>query len=302
MPDSLEDLINEIKKKKMAANAQQEEPQAAAKKKPKSTLESRLEKKIPQSAARAQATAELEKIKQELKQKISPNNAATVKEEPKTIINSPKQQEESERQTGYSMEKQETAETAPEDTEELSEEQKKIQKAGKTPIDSYGNVKIFKVEGSKLLHYVVPVERPTATEKTIINTIKEAATRLITISPYKIRDLEQKRNIYYQKVMEILESSPQLNIQKRRYSFYAEAVVREMVGYGIIDSLVADDDLEEIMVIGPRTPVYIFHRKYEMMTTNIEFYSNQEIVDLINRIARQVGRRVDISSTLLDAR
>jgi flagellar protein FlaI len=75
-----------------------------------------------------------------------------------------------------------------------------------------------------------------------------------------------------------------------------------MVGYGIIDPLVRDDKLEEIMVIGPKQPVYLFHRDYEMMASNIEFYSNQEIEDLVNKIAREIGRRVDISAPLLDAR
>ncbi|MDD5464425.1 MAG: ATPase, T2SS/T4P/T4SS family, partial [Candidatus Moranbacteria bacterium] len=257
-------------------------------------------KKIPEPAKKAQPAPELEKIKQELKQKIQENPPQ--KKELEIKIESTQETEETAESKGYHTSTEEQKQSTEEDVEELSEEQKQIQIAEKTQIDSYGDVKIFKIAGHKLLHYVVPVERPTSTEKTIINTIKEAATRLITISPYKVRDPEQKRSIYYQKVIEILESSPQLNIQKRRFSFYADAVVREMVGYGIIDQLVKDDDLEEIMVIGPRMPVYIFHRKYEMMTTNIEFFSDQEIVDLINRIARQVGRRVDIASPLLDAR
>jgi flagellar protein FlaI len=66
--------------------------------------------------------------------------------------------------------------------------------------------------------------------------------------------------------------------------------------------LIKDDLLEEIMVVGPKKPVYVFHRDYEMMSTNIEFYSEQEIEDLINRIAREIGRRVDVSAPLLDAR
>ncbi|MBI5553908.1 MAG: Flp pilus assembly complex ATPase component TadA, partial [Candidatus Diapherotrites archaeon] len=104
------------------------------------------------------------------------------------------------------------------------------------------------------------------------------------------------------KIMEILKTSPELRIPANKYEFYAQTVVREMVGYGLIDELIQDDQLEEIMIIGPQQPVYVFHRKYEMMFTNIEFYSDKEIEDLINRIARQIGRRVDISSPLLDAR
>ncbi len=169
-------------------------------------------------------------------------------------------------------------------------------------IEKYADVKIYSVPGKPLPFYVVPVARPTKQEKAVINTIKEAATRLIAITPYKVRDIEQRRNIYRQRILEILRNSPELHIPERRFEFYAESVIREMVGYGIIDPLVIDDNLEEIMVIGAKKPVYLFHRKYEMMSSNIEFYSNKEIIDLINRIARHVGRRVDISSPLLDAR
>lgn len=178
---------------------------------------------------------------------------------------------------------------------ELKQERKEL-------IDSYGDVKIYRVPEKSVLYYIVPVSKPTIGERTIITTIKEAATRLISIAPYRIRDAEQRRTVYKQKILEILNSSRELNIPERRFDFYAESVVREMVGYGMIDPLVRDDRLEEIMVIGAKKPVYAFHREHEMMVTNIEFISDNEITDLINRIAREVGRRVDISAPLLDAR
>ncbi|MBI4043213.1 MAG: CpaF family protein [Candidatus Diapherotrites archaeon] len=172
----------------------------------------------------------------------------------------------------------------------------------KVKLEEYGEVEIYKVRGESLNYYHVPVVRPTASEKNIINTLKEAATRLITIAPYKIRDPIQRRNVYYQRIMEILRASPELRISQNKFTFYANAVVSEMVGYGIIDPLIQDDKLEEIMIIQPKHPVYVFHREYGMMLTNIEFYSDNEIQDVVNRIAREVGRRVDISSPLLDAR
>lgn len=188
------------------------------------------------------------------------------------------------------------------DVPEKSLTEKKMDEKPKTEIAAYGDTKIYRIEGEPLLYYYTPVPRPTMGEKNIINTIKEAATRLITIAPYKVRDAQERRNVYYQRIMDILKSAPELNIPAHRFDFYANAVVREMVGYGLIDSLVRDDQLEEIMVIGPKTPVYVFHRKYEMMVTNIEFFSDMEVQDLVNRIGREVGRRIDISSPLLDAR
>jgi len=175
-------------------------------------------------------------------------------------------------------------------------------KGKKELVTSYKEVKIYKVEGESLLYYAVPVIKAKGPEKIIVNTIKEAATRLITISPEQFRDSNKRREFYFRKVKEIIEKSPELGVPNSKIDFYADMVVREMIGYGILDVLTQDDKLEEIMVIGPNKPVYVFHRKYDMMKTNIMFGNDEEIRKIIDKIARQVNRRVDTQSPLLDAR
>lgn len=166
----------------------------------------------------------------------------------------------------------------------------------------YEGAEIYRIEREPLLYYKANISKSSPSQKMIINTLKEATTRLITTDPYKIRDPIQRQNIYYQKILEILENAPEINVPKHMFAFYAKAVVTEMVGFGLIDPLIHDHKLEEIMIIGPNKPTYVYHRDYGMMYTNIVFYSETEIEELIDKIARILGRRVDISSTLLDAR
>ena len=78
--------------------------------------------------------------------------------------------------------------------------------------------------------------------------------------------------------------------------------LRDIIGYGEIDPLIQDDELEEIMIIGTGKPIFVYHRKYGMMKTNIEFNDEQEIKDLIDSIARQINRRIDQESPILDGR
>lgn len=169
-------------------------------------------------------------------------------------------------------------------------------------ITKYGETEVYSVPDEPLFYYKTNILKPSPSQKLIINTLKEATTRLVSTDPYKIRDPKQRQNIYYQKILEILENAPEINVPKHLFDFYAKAVVTEMVGYGVIDTLINDNKLEEIMIIGPKKPVYVYHRDYGMMYTNIIFYSDDEIQDIIDKIARMLGRRVDISNPLLDAR
>jgi len=169
-------------------------------------------------------------------------------------------------------------------------------------ITSYEDVKIYKVEDEPLPVYEIPVIKPRGPEKRIINTLKEAATQLITVSPEKFRSEEKRRKFYLKRIKEIIESNPELGVPETKKDFYSEMVVREMIGYGIIDPLVKDKNLEEIMVISPNKPVYVHHREYDTMKTNVKFGVDEEIRDVIDRIGRQVGRRIDRSNPLLDAR
>ena len=79
-------------------------------------------------------------------------------------------------------------------------------------------------------------------------------------------------------------------------------MLRDIIGYGKIDSLLQDDELEEIMIIGINKPVFVYHRKYGMMKTNITYDDEQELTDLIDSMARQINRRIDKESPILDGR
>ncbi len=150
--------------------------------------------------------------------------------------------------------------------------------------------------------YSVPVPRPTGPERQILDTIKEAATRLITVTPEEIADADERREFFKKRVLEIIEASPELGVAPTKIDFYADTIVREMIGYGSLDLLLVDDQLEEIMVLGPHRPVYIFHRQHEMIPTNVVFGRDDDIRAIIDRIARDVGRRIDVKDPLLDAR
>jgi flagellar protein FlaI len=206
-----------------------------------------------------------------------------------------KEKADSEKKAGPAKaEAQKTGVKAPEAALERSEEYEFITDSGVS--------KLYKNKKNSRLLYATPIPQLSGKDRDNLEIIREAATRLIT---KKVEDFDSKadmRRYYYARIKEIIESAPELGIPTSRIPLFTEAVVREMTGYGLLDMMVEDDNLEEVMVIGTKKPVYVFHRKLGMMQTNVYFMTDDEVKTIIDRIAREVGRRVDIQSPLLDAR
>lgn len=266
-------------------------------KKPKQETQKISNEKPPEAQKTSEEKTSLtpEQTQKEVQEKPKPKEPEKPQETPKT------QDKQSELlQKLKSFETKVEFEKKPKQTSLFDEQEETLEQG--VLITSYKNVKIYRLKTQSLLHYSVPVPKPNPSQKLIINTLKEATTRLISTDPYKIKDSFQRKNIYYQKVLDILENAQEINIPKHLFPFYADAVVKEMTGYGIIEPLLEDDKLEEIMVVGPKKPVYVYHVDYGMMTTNIIFFSDEGIADIIDKIARSLGRNVDIANPLLDAR
>ena len=92
------------------------------------------------------------------------------------------------------------------------------------------------------------------------------------------------------------------NLDEINRKILANNMFQELIGYGEIDSLIKDDDLEEIMVIGVGKPVFVYHREYGMMETDLIFENEDKILRIIDSIAREANRRIDQQSPILDAR
>jgi pilus assembly protein CpaF len=79
-----------------------------------------------------------------------------------------------------------------------------------------------------------------------------------------------------------------------------DLILRDTVGLGPLEELLADPEVEELMVNGHET-VYI-ERRGRIELSAVRFASEQELRDAIERILAPVGRRVDELSPMADAR
>jgi len=80
----------------------------------------------------------------------------------------------------------------------------------------------------------------------------------------------------------------------------AELILRDAVGLGPLEALLADPEVEDVLVNGP-SEVYV-ERRGRMERTGVAFANEQELRDAIERILAPLGRRVDELSPMADAR
>jgi pilus assembly protein CpaF len=92
----------------------------------------------------------------------------------------------------------------------------------------------------------------------------------------------------------------QLALSSRERRDLFEQVVADVLGLGPIEPLLRDDTVTEVMVNGANQ-VWI-ERNGRLEETDIRFRDSQEVMRIIDRIVGPLGRRVDESSPMVDAR
>ncbi|MDB5425576.1 MAG: cpaF, partial [Phenylobacterium sp.] len=78
------------------------------------------------------------------------------------------------------------------------------------------------------------------------------------------------------------------------------SIYDEMVGLGPIEPLLKDESINDILINGP-FQVYV-ERRGELELTQVRFRDNDHLLRIVNRIVATVGRRIDESQPMVDAR
>jgi pilus assembly protein CpaF len=111
------------------------------------------------------------------------------------------------------------------------------------------------------------------------------------------------REELHRQILELIAevvAEQRLSLNSREQEALGSSVVDNMVGLGPIEPLLRDDSVTDIMVNGP-FQVYI-ERRGKLELTDIRFRDNQHVMNVAQRIVTRVGRRVDETCPICDAR
>ncbi len=148
--------------------------------------------------------------------------------------------------------------------------------------------------------YIYEVIEPELTEDEE-EVLKAVNDRLIDrVELIDLETDEEKREYLEHKVSNILrdldvELAP---VSKERIMYY---VRRDFVGYGSIDVIMKDPNPEDISCDGVGIPIYVFHRKYGSMKSNVKFDDADELDNYVIWLAQRSGKHISVADPMLDA-
>ena len=155
-----------------------------------------------------------------------------------------------------------------------------VKKSPDTPLN---NIKIYHDEYAEFKEQV---------HKQFIETVNRQDLDLLNT------DEEQEQQLL--KIMESIVDSKATSISRSEKARLLKEIFNDVMGLGPLVPLLNDNEISEIMVNGPYR-VYV-ERKGKLELSPVVFKDNAHVLNIINRIVTSVGRRIDESSPMVDAR
>lgn len=91
------------------------------------------------------------------------------------------------------------------------------------------------------------------------------------------------------------------DVDKRTQDLLVNYLLEENLGLGKLDILLKDPELEEIVVNNHKEPVWVYHRYYGWLKTNIRIMTEARIRHYAMMIGRHVGKEITLLNPLMDA-
>jgi flagellar protein FlaI len=154
-------------------------------------------------------------------------------------------------------------------------------------------------------------------EKTLLKEMKNYLLKKIDpskISSFEISSLEtsieklnlnlNKNNYKKEEILKIgvndFLSDYEINLDAQTMEKLFYYIKRDFLGFWKIDAILRDPIVEDISGDGPNIPIYIYHRKYGSIKTNVVFIG-EEADSIVQILALKSGKHISLSNPLLDA-
>jgi len=137
-------------------------------------------------------------------------------------------------------------------------------------------------------------------EENQLKEIKDILVEEIDVNLKEIGTRDKAEEYLKAKIREIIKDY-RLKIAEEAVDKLMYYIIRDFLGYGKIDPLMKDPLIEDISADGVNIPIYVWHRDYESLPTNILFKNSEELNSFIVRLAYLARKNISLAIPILDA-
>ncbi len=161
----------------------------------------------------------------------------------------------------------------------------------------YANIKWDEKEKAVIYNVIEP--QLEKNEKELFKKFSEALIDLMEVGPPNMKDTSKAIKYLEEQIRKIADEfgiklTP---LQHIKIMYY---IYRDFLGYNEIDPLLKDPNIEDISCDGFTTPVYVVHRKFGSLKTNVKFENMENLKDFVVKLAQRCGRYVTYAEPILD--
>jgi flagellar protein FlaI len=135
-------------------------------------------------------------------------------------------------------------------------------------------------------------------EEEILGRLKSTFTKILGAETATLSPAEKRAHLR-REVEEFLRSRDVVlgPLSTERIVYYIQ---RDFVGFGPIDILVADEEIEDISCDGVGVPLFVFHQRFESIKTDVIFEDEDALNSFIVQLGQRCAKAVSVSQPILD--
>ncbi len=146
--------------------------------------------------------------------------------------------------------------------------------------------------------YRISLPRLSAEEGQLVSAVEEAFREEARTRDFSGRAevLDSLKSIVFRAAQ-----SEGIFLDREQSSYLPEICFLHIYGFAFIDKLLEDPSIEEISIIGLNRPAYVYVRREGWKATNAQFTSLEALTDVINKMGKNIGRRITLQRPKLNA-
>ena len=162
--------------------------------------------------------------------------------------------------------------------------------------EPYAFVSILYNEEKNEYQYQVVEPELTVFERMVLETVYENI--LDTLTVYETSS-QTKEEIIETKTLELIDSYS-MEIDAKAIYKILYYIKRDYIGYERLDALMKDPHIEDISCDGSDVPIFVYHRKYHNLKTNISF-EEQRLDSFVVKLTQRCGKQISIGEPLVNS-